>query len=182
MPVWSKAGRQQAKGSAVPKDGYPIDIRPGLDSDSPGLIELVGGCFAEYEGCKLDLAGIDAALTAPATAFEAEHGRFWVAEVQGRIIGSIGYAIKDDGRTVELKKLYVDSDCRRRGLATKLYGLVYQAAADLGAEAIDLWSDTRFREAHAFYLTKGFGKLGETRYLNDPSETTEYHFILPLSD
>ena len=162
------------------KDEYQISIRDGRDSDSPGLIALVGGCFDEYPGCVLDLEGIDADLVAPATAFERQGGRFWVAEAAGRIIGSIGYGLKDGGESVELKKLYVNREFRRRRLAGRLYALVHGAAADHGAKAIELWSDTRFLEAHAFYLSKGFEKLPETRFLNDPSQTTEYHFALHL--
>ena len=157
-----------------------ISIRVGRDEDSEGLIALVGGCFEEYEGCVLDLDGIDADLIAPATAFNGQGGRFWVAAVAGNIVGSIGYTLKDQGATVELKKLYVNHEFRRRGLASRLYDLVHGAAVDHGAKAIDLWSDTRFLEAHAFYLSKGFELLPESRHLNDPSNTTEYHFKLGL--
>lgn len=162
------------------KDEFEISIRDGRDSDSEGLIALVGGCLGEYEGCVLDLGGIDADLVAPATAFEGQGGRLWVAEAAGRIIGSIGYTLKDRGATVELKKLYVNRGFRRRGLASRLYELVHGAAVDNGAAAIDLWSDTRFREAHAFYLAKGFERPAGSRDLNDPSKTTEYHFALAL--
>ena len=165
---------------AGPEDRDKITIRGGGDADSPGLIDLVGGCFAEYEGCVLDLEGIDADLIAPATAFESQGGRLWVAEAGGRIAGSIGYTLKDQGATVELKKLYVNHEFRRRGLASRLYDLVHGAAVDHGAAAIDLWSDTRFHQAHAFYLSKGFERLAESRVLNGPSKFTEYHFALRL--
>lgn len=157
-----------------------ISIRVGRDEDSEGLIALVSGCFEEYEGCVLNLDGIDADLIAPATAFNGQGGRFWVAAVGGKIVGSIGYGVKDGGETVELKKLYVNREYRRRGLASRLYDLVHGAAVDHGATTIDLWSDTRFLEAHAFYLSKGFDLQPETRHLNDPSKTTEYHFALRL--
>ncbi len=165
---------------AGPADQDKITIRDGRDSDSPGLIALVGGCFTEYEGCVLDLEGIDADLIDPAAAFERQGGRLWVAVTGGKIAGSIGYGVKDGGETVELKKLYVNCEFRRRGLASRLYELVHGAAVDHGAGAIDLWSDTRFLEAHAFYLSKGFEQLAESRFLNDPSKTTEYHFALRL--
>lgn len=165
-------------------DQIEITIRDGSEADASGLTDLVGGCFAEYEGCVLDLEGIDADLLHPETAFAAAGGRFWVAEAQGegkrRIVGSIGYGLKDDGATVELKKLYVNSNIRRLGLASRLYRKVYKAAVAEGAKTIDLWSDRRFVEAHAFYLSKGFAQLDETRFLNDPSDTTEYHFALTL--
>ncbi|MEE9195867.1 MAG: GNAT family N-acetyltransferase [Alphaproteobacteria bacterium] len=157
-----------------------ISIRQGRDADSPGLIALVGGCFEEYEGCVPDLEGIDADLVDPATAFKRQGGRLWVAVAGRKIVGSIGYALDQGRETVELKKLYVNRAFRRRGLASRLYDLVRGAAVDHGAAAIDLWSDTRFHQAHAFYLSKGFEQLAESRFLNDPSKTTEYHFALHL--
>ena len=162
------------------RDEIEITIREGADVDSDGLVALVRGCFAEYEGCVLDIAGIDADLVAPASAFKGQGGRLWVAEAAASIVGSIGYAVKDGGTLVELKKLYVNSSNRRRGLASRLYDLVLSAAVAHGATAIDLWSDTRFLEAHAFYLSKGFTLLPGTRFLDDPSNTTEYHFRLDL--
>ena len=75
---------------AGPADQDKITIRDGGDSDSPGLIALVGSCFAEYEGCVLDLEGIDADLIDPAAAFERQRGRLWVAVADGKIVGSIG--------------------------------------------------------------------------------------------
>lgn len=157
-----------------------ISIRDGRDADSPGLIALVGACFEEYQGCVLDLDGIDADLIDPAATFAGQGGRLWVAEAAGRIVGSIGYALKDQGATVELKKLYVNRAFRRRSLASRLYELVHGAAVEHQAATIDLWSDTRFLEAHAFYLSKGFKQLAESRFLNDPSKTTEYHFARRL--
>ena len=165
---------------AGPEERDKITIRDGRDGDSPGLIALVGSCFEEYEGCVLDLDGIDADLIDPATAFKRQGGRLWVAVAGGKIVGSIGYGVKDGGETVELKKLYVNREYRRRGLASRLYGLVHGAAVEHRAKAIDLWSDTRFLEAHAFYLSKGFEQLAESRFLNDPSKTTEYHFARRL--
>ena len=57
----------------------PLAVRHAADYDSAGLISLIGGCFAEYPGCVLDLPGIDAWMLAPASAYNAG-GRLWVVE------------------------------------------------------------------------------------------------------
>jgi len=119
---------------------------------------------------------LDAELLAIHTYIKGFRGKFWVAELDGSIIGCIGFAQKE-GAVVELKRLYVARDLRRAGLASKLTQLVFNAACDVDAVAIELWSDTRFAESHAFYLAKGFKKLPETRRLYDPVNCTEYHFI-----
>nr|MBA3524637.1 GNAT family N-acetyltransferase [Geodermatophilaceae bacterium] len=43
--------------------------RDATDADSAAVITLIGGCFAEYPGCVLDLPGIDAWMQAPASAY-----------------------------------------------------------------------------------------------------------------
>jgi len=155
-----------------------ITIREAEDSDAAGLISLIGDIFGEYD-CVLDLENLDQELLSIDCYIKSRGGKFWVAEQAGRIVGSIGYGLKDEGM-VELKRLYVNKGWRRKGLANRLTDLVYLAAAEVGAWAIDLWSDTRFVEAHAFYLKHGFQQQPETRDLNDPSNSTEFHFIKRL--
>ncbi|MEE8259288.1 MAG: GNAT family N-acetyltransferase [Sphingomonadales bacterium] len=155
-----------------------ISIRRARDNDAAGLIDLIGTIFKDYENCILDLADLDKELLTIDTAMRAQGGKFWMATFENRIVGSIGYGLKGD--FVELKRLYVAKDCRGTGLASKLAGLVYNAAGNVGAGAIELWSDTRFIEAHAFYLKHGFEKQPETRDLHDLSNSSEYHFIKKL--
>ena len=153
-----------------------ITIRKASDRDASGLITLIGEILKEYENCALDLDGIDSELLAIDTTIKGLGGKFWVAEKEGEIVGCIGYASKEEG-VVELKRLYVVKSQRQKGLGSRLTQLVFDVAEKKKAKAIDLWSDTRFAEAHAFYLLKGFEKCPETRDLNDPSNSIEFHFI-----
>lgn len=158
-----------------PDTGQDITIRPARDNDADGLIALVGACFEQYPGCVVDLDHFDRDLRAFATSVGEAGGAAWVAERSGAIVGLVGYGVRA-GPVVELLRLYVSPAARRLGLATKLLGLVSVAAKDMDAGAITLWSDTRFQEAHAFYLAHGYRQLPKTRTLNDPSNSTEYQF------
>ena len=163
--------------SSSPEPG----IRPVLDTDAPSLIELVESAYAEYPGCVMDLPGVDEDLNTPATAAAIRGGRWWVIESHERIIASVGTgAVRDDGH-LELKRLYLDRAARGRGIASALIERVEDHAAGLGAIAVDLWSDTRFRDAHHRYQRLGYADSGERRQLHDPSNTTEYRFVKPLS-
>lgn len=162
-----------------------LTLRAARDNDAEGLIALIGGCFDEYEGCVMDLDGIDAPMKAVETYFREAGGKFWVLEdpaADNRIVASVGIAPSESmgAGVVELLKLYVNSDYRRRGIASRMLNLVLEAAGESRSSAIDLWSDSRFVEAHAFYGHHGFRKLPETRYLHDPSNTTEFHFARKL--
>ena len=153
-------------------------LRPARDLDAPGLIALVGGCFAEYPGCVLHVDDEEPSLLRPESAF----ARAWVLvfrdEGDERVFGSIACSDVDiDGRPGgELKKCYLHPFVRGRGWATRLVALVEAWARDRGHELVELWSDTRFRTAHAVYEHLGYVPSGRQRALHDRSATVEFHF------
>lgn len=160
-------------------------IRAGQDSDVDGLIELIGAVYAEYPGCILDVDREEPDLLTIGSAYAAKGGQFWVA-VDGpaeRIVGCIGWSPSRDGSLVgwlELRKLYVARSHRRRGLAGALCEHVEAAARARSAPGIELWSDTRFEDAHRFYARRGYERRGEVRQLFDLSHSSEYHFVRRL--
>lgn len=157
------------------------ELRVVTDADAGGLIALIGDTFAEYPGCVLDLPGLDADLTAPRSAAGATGAGWWVLEDDGAVVATIGAGPLQPDGSIELKRLYVAASHRRRGLARGLVALVEASARQRGATSIDLWSDTRFRDAHALYRALGYHATGEQRDLDDPSHTTEYRFTRDLA-
>ncbi len=137
---------------------------------------LIEAVFAEYEGCVFDVDGEMPELRRIASAFAEHGGRFWIAERDARVVGSVGVAPAHDPGGVELKKLYVAASERRSGLGGRLCDRVVAEARARGARFIDLWSDTKFETAHAFYERRGWSRDGTTRELHDKSETVEYYF------
>lgn len=163
-------------GPAVP--AVPA-VRPVRDDDSAALIALIGRCWSEYPGVILDVDGEEPWLRAPAGAFAGWGGRMWVATGDEAVLACVG-AKPHGADVVELKSLYVDRVARRRGLGARLARLVEDEARSSGAGRVELWSDSRFLDAHRFYARLGYHRTGRTRELNDLSDTTEYEFVLPL--
>jgi GNAT superfamily N-acetyltransferase len=157
-----------------------LHARPVRDTDEPELIELIGGVYAEYPGCVLDLDGVDADLVSPATTFARAGAQLWVIEGHEGVEATVGAGPLIDG-TVELKRLYVAATARRRGLGARLVRFVEEHAAGAGATRVELWSDVRFTDAHRLYERLGYRDTGRRRDLDDPSQTTERHFerLLP---
>jgi GNAT superfamily N-acetyltransferase len=155
-------------------------IREARDGDSAALIELIGACYAEYPGCVLDVEGEEPWLRAPATAYAGWQGRLWVAERAGEVVGSGGFRPRAPG-VGGVHHLYVARRARRQGLATILLDLVETEARRRGAGRIDLWSDTRFTDAHRFYRRLGYLRSPDTRELGDLSHSVEYHFLKALA-
>lgn len=163
-----------------PSPPAPSHARPVRDDDAPALIALVGAAFDEHPGCVLDLTGIDADLVAPATTAAAAATAWWVVPgTEGDLHATVGCGPVIEG-TAELKRLYVAAAARRRGLASALVRAVEVHAAARGATRVELWSDTRFTDAHALYGRLGYQPTGEDRELHDPSATTEWRFVREL--
>jgi putative acetyltransferase len=104
-------------------------------------------------------------------------GRFWTAEMDGIIVGCGGIAPAHDPAGAELKHLYVSKHVRRAGLGTAFVRLVEEEAARRRASFVELWSDTRFLDAHRLYERLGYTRLPDTRELDDLSNSIEFHFI-----
>ncbi|HLG00791.1 MAG TPA: GNAT family N-acetyltransferase [Acidimicrobiia bacterium] len=156
-----------------------VEIRDARDDDSLDLIALVARCWAQYPGCVLDVHGEEPELLAPGAAIP--DGRWWVAVLGGRVLGSVALSPGEDGG-VMLRKLYVDPTWRRRGLGTRLVEVVEAEASSRGANRIELWSDTRFEDAHRLYERLGYERQADTRELHDLSRTVEYRFVKPVPD
>lgn len=163
-----------------------LTLRAARDDDAKGLIALIGGVFDEYPGCVMDEEADLPDLLAVATIFARKGGRFWVVEREGIVVACIGMAPSDPGEPgegkpaggVELKRLYIHKSERRRGLGSRLCDLVEGEARALGAPFVDLWSDTRFHQAHALYERRGYVRGPATRDLHDKSNSTEYYYRL----
>lgn len=166
-------------------------IRPVVDDDALDLIELIGSVFGEYRHCVMDVDGEMPELRGMATYIAQQGGEYWVAERDGRVVGMGGYSVSApkaldlaapsarssaNGGGIELRKLYVHRRERGTGLGARIVSLVEEAAKARGAAFIDLWSDTKFTTAHAFYEKRGYVRGAETRDLDDLSNTREFYF------
>lgn len=153
-----------------------VKIREARDDDGEQLTELIAGCYAEYEGCVLDVDGEAPELREIASWHAAKGGRFWVAESEGRLVGSAGIVPGERKGLAEMKKLYVAKGARRMGLGARLCSLIEVEAMSRGFTEIELWSDTRFNDAHRLYEGRGYVRGPKTRDLRDKSKSTEYYF------
>lgn len=157
-------------------------LRPVTDADGPALVDLIGAVYAEYPGCVLDLPGVDADLPRFASALDAVGGAGWVLPDGDALAACVGWASHDvDGEPGgELKRLYVAAAHRGRGLGSALVATVESTIAAAGGGVVELWSDSRFTDAHRLYERLGYTPTGESRHLGDPSDTTEHRFVRRL--
>jgi putative acetyltransferase len=154
----------------------PPSLRDATDDDSWDLVALIGACWGEYPGCVMDVHGECRDLLAPATTYRQAGG--WIGVLVdrcGTVVASVAYR-RLDASTADMERLYVGRRWRRQGLAAGLVAEVEQRAARAGCSTMELWSDSRFVDAHAFYVRLGYSASGATRALGDRSATVEHHF------
>ena len=155
-------------------DPYAIVIEPARPVDAPAVIALIGRVFTEY-GFSWDPAIEVPDLFDLDRHYGGEAGAFWVARLDGQVVGSVGVERLPDGRA-ELHRLYLDATLRGRGVGRALVETVLGWCREAGISRLTLWSDTRFDRAHRLYAGLGFTKTGERELPDDPNDTREFGY------
>lgn len=105
-------------------------VRDARPDDAATIVDFNRRLAAETESKELDLAvltaGVDRALREP------ERLRYWVAEIDGRVIGQAATSREwsdwRNGWIWWFQSVYVVADARRRGVFRALYGHVRASA------------------------------------------------------
>jgi GNAT superfamily N-acetyltransferase len=93
-------------------------------------------------------------------------GEFVVARIDGAAVGCLGVRVLD-ADTVELTRMFVGPEARRRGVAGGLIGVAERIARDtFGARAVRLDTRADLVEARALYARYGYREIG--RYNDSP--------------
>lgn len=99
-------------------------------------------------------------LTDVPAFYQSGTGGFWVAMVDGRLVGTI--ALKDIGSgNAALRKMFVAAAHRGRtaGVAQALLDKLMADARDRGARHVWLGTTEHFAAAHRFYERNGFKRV-----------------------
>ncbi|MCM0021377.1 MAG: GNAT family N-acetyltransferase, partial [Tagaea sp.] len=128
-------------------------------------------------GCVMDLAE-ESDLAAVATSYTSAGGSIWLAEDRdGALAATVAIAPCEAAPGgMQLGRLYVAKSARRGGLASKLLAFAESSARARGAAFMELWTDTRFKEAHGFYEARGYVRMPGERALRDASDSYEFHY------
>ncbi|MBP0583012.1 MarR family transcriptional regulator [Labrys sp. LIt4] len=85
----------------------------------------------------------------------------WIAELDGRIVGSIFLMKSDDASVGKLRLLYVDPSARGHGLGKRLVRTCIERARDLGYASLTLWTNDILTAARKIYQAEGFKLAAE---------------------
>lgn len=151
-----------------------VIVREATDDDSDAVIALIDDVYAEYQGCVLLVDEEEPELRAPASAYQRLGGKFWVAECDGNICGTVALTPTDAPHVARLNKLYVSTAARSRGIGEAMCNLVERTAKeDLNAEMMMLYTDSRFLKAHRLYERLGYARQPGLLHRADASQSVE---------
>jgi N-acetylglutamate synthase-like GNAT family acetyltransferase len=139
-----------------------IAIRRAAAADAPAVYEIVLRALRDTNARDYPPSVIERlALTLPEKV--ASHLETWCAFVavgNGRIVGTGSL----NGKTVSA--VYVDPDCQRRGVATKLMDVVEKIADAQSLATLVVQSSVT---AKAFYAKRGFKIVQESFFGDEPT-------------
>jgi GNAT superfamily N-acetyltransferase len=132
------------------RDGTPVELRavPYGDPVAVGLVERVQQEYVTRYG------GPDEAPVDPGE-FEPPAGLFLVAEVAGVPAACGAWRVYPPGG-IEIKRVYVEPEFRRRGLAQVVVAALERSAAAAGHRSVVLNTGDRQPEALALYRDLGY--------------------------
>jgi ribosomal protein S18 acetylase RimI-like enzyme len=141
--------RQAARGNVI--------TRPALPAESGVVAEIMRAAFAEHRGrIRPDSSALEETAESVAEFLRAH--RIFVAEIEGRLVGSVQAKVEDDG--VYLGRLSVLPDHRRIGVADRLLAAVESYAREIGAGAVFLKVRVELPQNQHIFLSRGFQEVG----------------------
>lgn len=131
-----------------------VRIRRCGPADLTAVRALVASVLTEF-GFAHAVGGVERDLAEIDERYRGERAGFWVADDEGEVVGTVAIRPKE-GRTCELKRLYLSPTRRGAGLGQRLYEHAERFAREAGYDTIWLDSSRRFARAHKLYERNGF--------------------------
>ena len=103
-------------------------------------------------------------------------GYIWMAEADGKIVGSAGLMKEEDG-VYELVKMTVTESYRGKGISRLLIERCLYKAREIGAKKVTLYSNHQLQTAIGLYEKYGFHHV---ELVNSPLETADIRMELVL--
>jgi GNAT superfamily N-acetyltransferase len=132
----------------------------GKPGDLGWVIKAHGELYAAEYGWNTVIEGEVARIAgAYAAAHDPDRERAWIAELDGRRVGSI-FCMDAGGGTALLRLLVLDRAARGRGLGGRLVDTCLDFARQAGYRRMRLWTTDPLVAARQLYLSRGFRLTG----------------------
>ena len=146
------------------EDAAPQPYLRGLKPGDLGLvIARQSILYTEEYGWNGDYEALVAHILADFhQSFDPARDAAWIAEMDGRMAGSIFLVHGDEPEVGKLRLLYVERDARGAGVGQMLVAACIDRARAVGYKRLDLWTNNVLSAARRIYERAGFLLVDET--------------------
>ncbi|WP_151705369.1 bifunctional helix-turn-helix transcriptional regulator/GNAT family N-acetyltransferase [Nitrincola alkalilacustris] len=139
----------------------PVILRQHRPGDMGWVVWRHGIYYAREFGWNEGFEALVAKLVADFVQnYKPEHERCWIAECDGRNVGSI-FLVQESESVARLRMLYIEPEMRGLGLGRRLVEECVNTARQLGYRKMVLWTNAGLHAARHIYEAQGFKLLSE---------------------
>ena len=140
--------------------GYLL-LRDPLPGDMGLVVANQAMVYAREYGWNAEYEALVAEIVAKfIREFDRSRERCWIAEKDGRVVGSV-FVVRQDDTTAKLRLLYVDASARGLGIGRRLVDECLRFAKQAGYARMMLWTNSVLADARRIYEKAGFQLIEE---------------------
>jgi DNA-binding MarR family transcriptional regulator/GNAT superfamily N-acetyltransferase len=159
----------------------PITLRPPVVGDMGWIIHRQAVLYGREYGWDWTYEALIAKILGEfAAGFDPEREAAWIADQEGRTVGSIFLMRGDAPDEARLRLLYVEPSARGSGLGRRLVNICIENARERGYARLTLWTNDVLTSARRIYEAAGFRLVEESPHHSFGMDLTGQTWTLEL--